>query len=98
MFHTGQWKHPFENELTHKANFHVNSTTKVKVDMLSRKGFYKIYEDRGRHSTVIVLPYKGSTSMMIVLPEEGKMKEVESHLDKNSIRHWQHSVTDRYGS
>ncbi|XP_075315192.1 alpha-1-antitrypsin homolog [Odontesthes bonariensis] len=96
VYFGGQWKHPFENELTHKRNFHVNNTTKVKVDMLSRTGFYKIYKDRGRHSTVIILPYKSSTSMMIVLPEEGKINEVESHIDKNSIRHWQHSVTDSY--
>ncbi|KAM9703424.1 alpha-1-antitrypsin homolog [Menidia menidia] len=96
VYFKGQWKYPFDSELTHKGDFHLNNTTKVKVDMLSRTAFFKIYWDLSRETTVIILPYKGSTSMMIVLPDEGKMKEVETHIDKNSIRHWQNSVANSY--
>ncbi|XP_034084580.1 alpha-1-antitrypsin homolog, partial [Gymnodraco acuticeps] len=41
------------------------------------------------------LPYKGNTSMMIVLPEEGKMKEVEGYISKDYVKHWHDSVIRR---
>ncbi|KAM9703423.1 alpha-1-antitrypsin homolog [Menidia menidia] len=96
VYFKGQWKYPFENELTHKGDFHLNNTTKVKVDMLSRTAVYQTYWDHSRQTRVIILPYKGSTSMMIVLPDEGKLKDVETHIDKNFIRHWQNSVGNSF--
>lgn len=61
--------------------------------MMMRTGFYNIYRDAANHTTVIMLPYKGSSSMMIVLPDEGKMVEVEGYINKEYIRHWQDSVS-----
>ncbi|XP_042370378.1 alpha-1-antitrypsin homolog [Plectropomus leopardus] len=34
--------------------------------------------------------------MMIVLPDEGKMQEVESSINKDHIRHWRNSVSLNY--
>ncbi|XP_041831111.1 alpha-1-antitrypsin homolog [Melanotaenia boesemani] len=96
VYFRGQWKYPFENEQTHKADFHVNVTTKVEVDMMSRTGYYKTYLDPSRHTTVITLPYEGNTSMMIVLPNKGKMKEVEGYINKTYIKLWRDSATEKY--
>lgn len=89
---TGEWEKPFDGNLTEKSDFHMDETTKVKVDMMKRSGRYDFYQDADNHTTVIMLPYKGNTSMMIVLPDEGKMKEVEGYINKDYLRHWHQSL------
>ncbi|KAG7508449.1 alpha-1-antitrypsin-like [Solea senegalensis] len=88
VFFRGQWEKPFNPNQTHKTHFHVDQTTKVEVDMMRRTGRYDFYQDYDNHTTVIRLPYKGNTSMLIVLPDEGKMNEVESFINKDYVRHW----------
>ncbi|XP_038582102.1 alpha-1-antitrypsin homolog [Micropterus salmoides] len=92
VYFRGQWEKPFDGNLTHKADFNVDETTKVQVDMMKRTGRYDFYQDDANHTTVIRLPYKGNTSMMIVLPDEGKMQEVEGYINKDYIRHWHDSL------
>lgn len=89
----GYWKKPFNSEMTHKADFHVDSRTKVQVDMMVRTGYYHIFEDRANHTSIILLPYKSHTSMMIVLPDEGWMRSVEENINKDHIRNWQNSAS-----
>ncbi|XP_008285596.1 alpha-1-antitrypsin homolog [Stegastes partitus] len=92
VYFRGQWEKPFDGNLTQKADFHVDETSKVKVDMMRRTGRYDFYQDADNHTTIIMLPYKGNTSMMIVLPDEGKMKEVEDRINKQYIHHWHDSL------
>lgn len=92
---TGRWVKPFDANNTAKADFDVDETTKVQVDMMKRNGRYDFYHDSDNHTTVILLPYHGNTSMMIVLPDEGKMKEVEGYITKEHIRHWHDSLFRR---
>ncbi|KAJ4929081.1 hypothetical protein JOQ06_004701 [Pogonophryne albipinna] len=93
--HTGQWVKPFDGNHTQKAVFNVDENTKVQVDMMKRKGRFDFYHDADNHTTVIKLPYKGNTSMMIILPDEGKMKEVEGYINKDYVKHWHDSVIRR---
>ncbi|XP_020487197.1 alpha-1-antitrypsin homolog [Labrus bergylta] len=92
VYFRGQWEKPFDGNLTEKADFHVDENTNVQVDMMKRTGRYDLYQDIDNHTTVIMLPYKGNTSMMIVLPDEGKMKEVEGSINKDYIKHWHDSL------
>ncbi|KAG7244276.1 hypothetical protein INR49_004414 [Caranx melampygus] len=92
VYFRGQWERPFDGNQTHKADFHVDETTKVQVDMMRRMGRYDFYQDSDNHTTVIMLPYKGNTSMLIVLPDEGKMAEVEGYINKDYIKHWHDSL------
>ncbi|KAK9531069.1 hypothetical protein VZT92_010520 [Zoarces viviparus] len=92
VYFKGRWVKPFDGNQTQKADFNVDETTKVQVDMMKRTGRYDFYQDVDNHTTVILLPYHGNTSMMIVLPDEGKMKEVEGFICKDHIRHWHDSV------
>ena len=64
--------------------------------MMKRTGRFDFYQDIEKHITVIMLPYKGNTSMMIVLPDVGKMKEVEDYISSDYIRHWHDSLFRRY--
>ncbi|XP_041660799.1 alpha-1-antitrypsin homolog [Cheilinus undulatus] len=93
VYFKGLWENPFQSYNTHKAEFHVDKTTKVQVDMMRRTGNYKVCWDTANHATVISLPYKGDASMMIVLPDEDKMEEVEGYINKDHIRRWRDSVS-----
>ena len=63
---------------------------------MKRTGRYEFYQDQDNHTTVIMLPYQGNTSMMIVLPDEGKMQEVENYISSDYIKHWHDSLFRRY--
>ncbi|KAK7133386.1 hypothetical protein R3I94_015306 [Phoxinus phoxinus] len=88
MYFRGQWDKPFDAAQTHKADFKVDKDTTVQVDMMKRSGRYDIYQDRINQTTVMMVPYKGNTSMMIVLPEDGKMKELEEYICRHHIKSW----------
>ncbi|CAL1586097.1 unnamed protein product [Knipowitschia caucasica] len=92
VYFRGQWEKPFDANFTSKAEFTVDENTKVEVDMMKRTGRYDFYLDMDNHTLVILLPYKGNTSMMIVLPDEGKMTEVEDVICKDHIKHWHDSL------
>ncbi|XP_034006347.1 alpha-1-antitrypsin homolog isoform X1 [Trematomus bernacchii] len=92
VYFKGQWVKPFDGNHTQKADFNVDENTKVQVDMMMRTGRFDFYHDADNHTTVIMLPYKGNTSMMIVLPDEGKMMEVEGYINKDHIKHWHDSL------
>ncbi|XP_036419110.1 alpha-1-antitrypsin homolog [Colossoma macropomum] len=88
MYFRGKWEKPFEVEHTHKADFHVDENTKVSVDMMKRTGRYDFYHDRDSSTAIIMVPYKGNTSMMIILPAEGKMEELEKNICKEHLKEW----------
>lgn len=88
----GQWEKPFDANYTSKEEFVVDENTKVEVDMMKRTGRFDFYQDSDNHTSVVMLPYKGNTSMMIVLPDKGKMNEVEGYINKEYIRHWHDSL------
>lgn len=74
-------------ETTHKADFHVDKNTKVKVDMMKAMDEqYNIYISKD--ITLIKLLYHGNASMVIILPSEGKMEEVEKHITKEQLKDW----------
>lgn len=88
---SGEWEKPFDGNQTEKMDFNVDESTKVKVDMMKRTGRYDFYQDAENHVSVIMLPYKGNTSMMIMLPNEGKMKHVEDLITKEHVIRWKES-------
>ncbi|XP_030627866.1 alpha-1-antitrypsin homolog [Chanos chanos] len=92
LFFKGKWEEPFDAKDTRKDDFHVDENTNVTVDMMRRRGFYEYYIDQANHTTVLMLPYKGKASMMVLLPDEGKMQEVEGLLSKEQIKHWHDSL------
>ncbi|XP_066532345.1 alpha-1-antitrypsin homolog [Hoplias malabaricus] len=88
IYFRGKWEKPFRVENTRKADFHVDKDTVVRVDMMNKRGYYDSFYDRDNDTWVIMLPYKGKTSMMIVLPKEGNMEEMEKHICKDHLQKW----------
>ncbi|XP_040268823.1 alpha-1-antitrypsin-like [Bufo bufo] len=93
IYFRGQWENPFEEEWTKEEDFHVNENTTVKVPFMSRTGMYKAaFTDE---ATVVCIPYKGNAVALFVLPNEGKLSEVEQNFKKESIKTWKKSIHRR---
>ncbi|XP_043553100.1 alpha-1-antitrypsin-like protein GS55-MS [Chiloscyllium plagiosum] len=92
----GKWVKPFDPQKTYEDDFHVDDTTTVKVQMMKRKGRYYMNYDEELRSSVILIPYRGNASLVLILPERGKLAEVEQNL---TITNFQNLITSsRIGS
>ncbi|XP_062406932.1 alpha-1-antitrypsin homolog [Sardina pilchardus] len=92
IYFRGEWRKYFDQDGTTKGDFQVDANTKVSVDMMRRQGSYALYEDKDNFTTVLRLPYLGSASMIIVMPDEGKMKEVEDSICSHHLKHWMQAM------
>ncbi|XP_037393596.1 alpha-1-antitrypsin homolog [Pygocentrus nattereri] len=96
IYFRGKWKKPFNIKYTKKAEFHVDENTTVTVDMMSKESYYEHYRDWKNFTSIIMVPYKGNTSMMIVLPDEGKMEELEKNINKEHLKYWHDKLHGSY--
>ncbi|KAJ8009398.1 hypothetical protein DPEC_G00088470 [Dallia pectoralis] len=87
VFFRGKWDKPFKVEDTQKADFHVDESTTVQVDMMRRTGRYELYRDQANFTTVVRLPYKGNASMLVILPDVDKMAHVEASINKDYLKY-----------
>ncbi|NWV78511.1 A1AT protein, partial [Dasyornis broadbenti] len=92
IYFKAYWEKPFNIMGTHKDYFHVNAKTSVEVDMMIRDGYYKAFSDRKLSCEVVQIPYKGDVAALFILPNKGKMKQLERALTKNTVSRWQRSL------
>ncbi|NXM72174.1 A1AT protein, partial [Serilophus lunatus] len=95
IYFKAYWENPFNIRGTHKDYFHVNKKTSVEVKMMTRDGFYKAYSDRKLSCEVVEMPYKGEVAALFILPNEGKMKQLEQALTKDTVSKWEQSLQRR---
>ncbi|NXX73504.1 A1AT protein, partial [Urocolius indicus] len=95
IYFKAYWENPFNIKGTHKDYFHVNAKTSVEVKMMIRDGFYKTYSDRKLSCEVVQIPYKGDVAALFILPNEGKMKQLEDALTKDIVSAWEKSLQRR---
>ncbi|NWV15228.1 A1AT protein, partial [Ptilonorhynchus violaceus] len=92
IYFKAYWENPFNIKGTHKDYFHVNAQTSVEVEMMVRDGFYKAYSDRKLSCEVVQIPYKGDVAALFILPNKGKMKQLERALAKSTVSKWERSL------
>ncbi|NXQ33387.1 A1AT protein, partial [Alaudala cheleensis] len=92
IYFKAYWENPFNIKGTRKDYFHVNAKTSVEVEMMIRDGFYKAYSDRKLSCEVVQIPYKGDVAALFILPNKGKMKQLERALTKNTVSKWERSL------
>ncbi|KAM8920810.1 alpha-1-antiproteinase-like [Pelodytes ibericus] len=88
----GVWVNPFHPFATQVRTFSINEKTTVEVPMMSRIGRYKIFMDQQLPCTIIEMPYKGNASMFLVIPELGKMHDIEEALSAETVLRWKNSA------
>ncbi|NWW39784.1 A1AT protein, partial [Panurus biarmicus] len=92
IYFKAYWENPFNIKGTRKDYFHVNAKTSVEVEMMIRDGFYKAYSDRKLSCKVVQIPYKGDVAALFILPNKGKMKQLERALTENTVSKWERSL------
>ncbi|XP_015720869.1 alpha-1-antitrypsin-like [Coturnix japonica] len=95
VFFKAHWEKPFSDSYTKKEDFFVDKKTSVKVDMMYRKGYYRNYFDEELSCWLVQIPYSGNAAALFVLPDEGKMKQVEDALLKRTVSKWEKLLQDR---
>ncbi|KAL2303910.1 hypothetical protein Nmel_009194 [Mimus melanotis] len=95
VFFKAHWEKPFTTAQTKQEDFFVDQKTSIKVDMMYRKGYYRNYFDEELSCWLVQIPYNGNVAALFVLPDEGKMKQVEDALLKRTVTKWEKSLQDR---
>ncbi|CAL8248683.1 unnamed protein product [Merluccius merluccius] len=87
MYFKGKWELPFDPKNTREDLFHVDEQTKVPVQMMFLGKRVNTYYDVEISTSVLQLHYKGSRSMLLVLPKNG-LAELEEVISQNHINKW----------
>ncbi|XP_078516228.1 alpha-1-antitrypsin-like [Lissotriton helveticus] len=95
IFFKGKWEQVFDANLTKEDNFMVDENTTVRVPMMEREGTYNSWRDHDSSCVVVRLNYAGNASAFFILPDEGKMKEVEEGLSAPTLQKWKHTHRER---
>ncbi|CAO2587250.1 Plasma serine protease inhibitor [Lemmus lemmus] len=88
IFFKAKWETAFSDKNTHKEDFHVTPKQTIQVLMMNREDEYHYTVDRDISCTVVRLPYQGNATALFVLPNEGKMQQVEKGLNEGALKNW----------
>uniref|UniRef100_A0A6J0V192 Plasma serine protease inhibitor-like n=1 Tax=Pogona vitticeps TaxID=103695 RepID=A0A6J0V192_9SAUR len=92
IYFKAQWESPFNRNYTRNSDFFVDAKTKVQVPMMIDHDYYNYYEDKKLSCYVVQVPYKGNVKAFFVLPDQGKLKQVEAALGKDVLLKWEQSL------
>ncbi|XP_075859865.1 alpha-1-antichymotrypsin-like isoform X2 [Microcebus murinus] len=97
IFFKAKWKTPFDPHDTVKARFYLSRRKWVKVPMMSMEDLdVPYFRDEELSCAVAELMYTGNASALLVLPDLGKMKQVEAKLLPETLRRWRDSLQTRH--
>ncbi|XP_008293923.1 alpha-1-antitrypsin homolog [Stegastes partitus] len=86
IYFKGKWEIPFDADLTKEDTFNVNENTKVPVQMMNMEDDFKSYYDQAINTSVLHLPFNGSYSMLLMLPDD--MATLENSICPAHITKW----------
>ncbi|NXX73492.1 A1AT2 antiproteinase, partial [Urocolius indicus] len=95
IYFKAAWEKSFDPLNTYEDDFSVNTNTSVRVKMMQRVSNYDSYYDEDLSCEVVELPYKGAARALLILPDDGKMKQVEDALSKETVCNWDTKLETR---
>ncbi|XP_041489133.1 serine protease inhibitor A3G-like [Microtus oregoni] len=96
IYFKGKWGKPFDPNLTFVSDFYLDNEKTVEVPMMKVKFLTTPYfRDKELSCTVVELMYTGNTSALFILPDQGKMQQVEASLQPETLRKWRDSLSSR---
>lgn len=66
--------------------------------MMKREDQYLYLMDRNLFCHVVGVPYQGNATAVFILPDEGRMRQLEAGLNQETLRKWLKTLTKRYSS
>uniref|UniRef100_A0A8C3WWW3 Serpin family A member 1 n=1 Tax=Catagonus wagneri TaxID=51154 RepID=A0A8C3WWW3_9CETA len=85
IFFKGKWEKPFEEAQTTEEDFHVDEDTTVKVPMMNRLGMFDLHHCDKLSSWVLLMDYVGNATAFFILPDQGKLHQLEDMLTKEIL-------------
>ncbi|KAM5272982.1 plasma serine protease inhibitor-like [Ctenodactylus gundi] len=95
IFFKAKWETAFSHRNTLEQDFHVTPEKTVRVPMMSRDDLYYYFLDRNLSAKVVAIPYQGNATAIFILPDEGKMEQVENGLSERRLRKWFQMLSKR---
>ena len=97
IYFKGDWAQKFDKKLTRKEEFQTDTGKKIQIPMMRLTG-EKARFNYGRTEGVQILelPYEGDEfSMLILLPEKGRLKELEQSVTIEKLEKWREGVRNQ---
>lgn len=89
IFFKAKWKHPFDRYQTRKQeSFSRDQRTALRIPMMRQKEMHRFLYDQEASCTVLQIKYSGTALLLLVLPDPGKMQQVEAALQPETLRRW----------
>ncbi|XP_049468198.1 serpin A11 [Panthera uncia] len=89
IFFKAKWKHPFDRYQTQKQeSFFVDEQTSLRIPMMHQKEMHRFFYDQEMACTVLQIEYSGNALALLILPDPGKMEQVEAALEPETLRKW----------
>lgn len=86
---SAKWKHPFDRYQTRKQeSFFLDQRTPLHIPMMRQKEMHRFLYDQEASCTVLQIKYSGTALLLLVLPDPGKMQQVEAALQPETLRRW----------
>ncbi|XP_028620316.1 serine protease inhibitor A3N-like [Grammomys surdaster] len=96
IYFKGKWQMPFDPHDTFESEFYLDDKKSVKVPMMSIEELTTPYfRDEELSCTVVELKYTGKASALFILPDQGRMQQVEASLQPETLRKWKNSLKPR---
>lgn len=88
-----KWMTPFDPRDTFESRFYLSKRKWTMVPMMSLEDLTTPYfRDEALSCTVVELKYTGNASALFILPDLGKMEEVEAMLLPETLKRWKDSL------
>ena len=90
-----RWQIPFDPKRTQQAEFHVSENETVQVPMMNIALVTPYFRDEELGCTLVELIYTSNDSALFILPDEGKMQDLEAKLSPETLTRWRESLYPR---
>ena len=90
-----RWQIPFDPKRTQQAEFHVSENETVQVPMMNIALVTPYFRDEELGCTLVELIYTSNDSALFILPDEGKMQDLEAKLIPETLTRWRNSLQPR---
>ncbi|NP_001012283.2 serpin A3-7 precursor [Bos taurus] len=95
IFFKAQWKTPFNPNHTYESEFHVSQNERVIVPMMTLYLETPYFRDEELGCTLVELTHTSNDSALFILPDEGKMQDLEAKLTPETLTRWRNSLQPR---
>ncbi|XP_005390447.1 PREDICTED: serpin A12 [Chinchilla lanigera] len=95
IYFRARWQHEFDPKETKAEDFFVSRNKTVKVPMMFRSGLYDMGYDKQLSCTILEIPYQGNLTATFILPDKGKMRQLQENLQADVFGRWKKLLTKR---